>query len=106
MVSTMQPAQVARVMVQSAVAKHKDRYENIFFKAVRFLFIIFTRGLIFEWREQVLAGVMLSFGGLLSEIVSGGSPGLTQSNPGLVKILGGLVFPVGLAMYVSRTREI
>ncbi|KAF8919784.1 Formate/nitrite transporter [Mucidula mucida] len=87
MVSTMQPAQVARVMVQSAVAKHKDRYENIFFKAV-------------------LAGVMLSFGGLLSEIVSGGSPGLTQSNPGLVKILGGLVFPVGLAMIVLQGHEL
>ena len=43
---------------------------------------------------------MLSFGGLLSEIVSGGSPGLNESNPGLVKFLGGAVFPVGLIMYV------
>lgn len=43
---------------------------------------------------------MLSFGGLLSEIVSGGSPGLNTSNPGLVKFLGGAVFPVGLIMYV------
>ncbi|KAF9051227.1 Formate/nitrite transporter [Hymenopellis radicata] len=77
MVSTLQPAQVARVMVQSAVSKHKDRYENTFFKAV-------------------LAGVMLSFGGLLSEIVTGGSTGLTQSNPGLVKVLGGFVFPIVL----------
>jgi hypothetical protein len=41
---------------------------------------------------------MLSFGGLLSEIVSGGSPDLTKSNPGIVKILGGFVFPVGLVM--------
>ena len=45
--------------------------------------------------HQVLAGVMLSFGGLLSEIVGGGSPGLTESNPGLVKALSGFVFPVG-----------
>ena len=51
--------------------------------------------------HQVLAGVMLSFGGLLSEIVGGGSPGLTESNPGLVKALSGFVFPVGLVMYVG-----
>ena len=44
---------------------------------------------------------MLSFGGLLSEIVSGGSPSLNASNPGLVKFLGGAVFRVGLIMYVS-----
>jgi formate/nitrite transporter FocA (FNT family) len=43
---------------------------------------------------------MLSFGGLLSEVLSGGSPGLTMSNPGIVKILGGFVFPVGLVMCV------
>jgi hypothetical protein len=43
---------------------------------------------------------MLSFGGLLSEVLQGGSPGLTSSNPGIVKILAGFVFPVGLAMYV------
>lgn len=47
---------------------------------------------------------MLSFGGLLSEIVSGGSPGLNTSNPGLVKFLGGAVFPVGLIMYVPACR--
>lgn len=44
---------------------------------------------------------MLSFGGLLSEVISGGAPGLTDSNPGIVKILGGIVFPVGLVMYVT-----
>jgi hypothetical protein len=43
---------------------------------------------------------MLSFGGLLAEVLQGGSPGLTASNPGIVKILGGFVFPVGLVMYV------
>jgi formate/nitrite transporter FocA (FNT family) len=47
---------------------------------------------------QFLAGAMLSFGGLLSEVVGGGSPGLTASNPGLVKVLAGGVFPVGLVM--------
>lgn len=41
---------------------------------------------------------MLSFGGLLSEIVGGGSGGINANNPGLVKFLGGAVFPVGLIM--------
>jgi len=41
---------------------------------------------------------MLSFGGLLSEIISGGASGLNTANPGIVKILGGFVFPVGLVM--------
>lgn len=44
---------------------------------------------------------MLSFGGLLSEILQGGAAGLTASNPGIVKVLGGFVFPVGLVMWVA-----
>ena len=43
---------------------------------------------------------MLSFGGLLSEVLQGGAAGLTASNPGIVKVLGGFVFPVGLVMCV------
>ena len=43
---------------------------------------------------------MLSFGGLLSEVLQGGAAGLTATNPGIVKILGGFVFPVGLVMCV------
>jgi formate/nitrite transporter FocA (FNT family) len=46
---------------------------------------------------------MLSFGGLLSEIMAGGSAGIGASNPGLVKILSGFVFPVGLVMFVENT---
>ncbi|KAK0504689.1 Formate/nitrite transporter [Armillaria luteobubalina] len=84
---TLSPAQVARYMVESGVAKHRDRYENVFFKAV-------------------LAGVMLSFGGLLSEVISGGATALTLSDPGIVKILGGFVFPVGLVMIVLQGLEL
>ena len=51
--------------------------------------------------SQVAAGVMLSFGGLLSEVVGGGSGGINTSNPGLVKFFSGAVFPVGLIMYVE-----
>ncbi|KAJ6499208.1 Formate/nitrite transporter [Mycena sanguinolenta] len=85
--STLKPAEVAVYFLKSGIAKHNDRYESIFFKAV-------------------LAGIMLSFGGLLSEVISGGSPGLTASNPGIVKILGGFVFPVGLVMIVLQGHEL
>ncbi|THG93026.1 hypothetical protein EW145_g8499, partial [Phellinidium pouzarii] len=36
----------------------------------------------------------------------GGSPSLNASNPGLVKILGGFVFPVGLVMIVLTGQEL
>ena len=51
---------------------------------------------------QFVAGIMLSFGGLLSEIIQGGSPAINTANPGLLKVLGGFVFPVGLVMCVSH----
>ncbi|KAJ6625551.1 Formate/nitrite transporter [Mycena sp. CBHHK59/15] len=85
--STLRPAEVAAYFVKQGVAKHRDRYESVFIKSV-------------------LAGVMLSFGGLLSVVISGGSPGLTASNPGIVKILGGFVFPVGLVMIVLQGQEL
>ena len=78
--STLTPAEVTAALIQQAVGKHNTRYDKTFFKAV-------------------LAGVMLSFGGLLSLILAGGSPSLNSANPGLVKILSGFVFPVGLVMY-------
>ncbi|KAF9269486.1 putative formate/nitrite transporter [Marasmius fiardii PR-910] len=77
--STLKPEQVAQVMVKQGVMKHRTRRDKIFFKAV-------------------LAGLMLSFGGLMNEIVNGGTPGLTQSNPALVRMLGGFVFPTGFVL--------
>ncbi len=44
---------------------------------------------------------MLLFGGLLSLILQGGAAGLNQTNPGIVKVLGGAVFPVGLIMWAQ-----
>ena len=52
----------------------------------------------FSLAVQVIAGVFLSFGGLLSEVIQGGSPTINTDNPGLLKVLGGFVFPVGLVM--------
>lgn len=85
--STLQPAEVAAALIQQAVAKHNTRYDKTFFKAV-------------------LAGVMLSFGGLFDLIITGGSPSLNTSNPGLLKVLGGFVFPVGLVMIVLQGFEL
>ncbi|KAI0072703.1 Formate/nitrite transporter [Panus rudis PR-1116 ss-1] len=85
--STLKPAEVAIAMVETGVAKHRTRPDKVFLKAVA-------------------AGVMLSFGGLLSEIISGGSAGINAQNPGLVKILGGAVFPVGLVMIVLQGQEL
>ncbi|KAG5731968.1 putative formate transporter [Termitomyces sp. T112] len=85
--STLSQARIAQSLVKAAIAKHNDRYENVFLKAVA-------------------AGAMLSFGGLLSEVLSAGASGLTQSNPGIVKVLGGFVFPVGLVMIVLQGFEL
>jgi len=85
--STLKPDQVAIAMVEAAVAKHRTRIDMIFFKAF-------------------LAGAMLSFGGLLSEVLQGGAAGLTATNPGIVKVLGGFVFPVGLVMIVLQGQEL
>ncbi|KDR75807.1 hypothetical protein GALMADRAFT_1331264 [Galerina marginata CBS 339.88] len=78
--STMKPEEVAAFMVQAGVKKHRDRYESVFIKAF-------------------MAGAMLSFGGLLSQVLQGGAAGLTASNPGIVKVLGGFVFPCPLTDY-------
>lgn len=85
--STLSPAETAQKMFDSALAKNRQRADIVFFKAF-------------------IAGVFLSFGGLLHVIVSGGSAGLTSSNPGLVKMLGGLVFPIGLVMIVLQGQEL
>jgi len=85
--STLRAAEVAQVLVKQAVSKHNDRYDKVFIKAF-------------------LAGAMLSFGGLLSEVLQGGATGLTASDPGIIKVLGGFVFPVGLVMIVLQEQEL
>ncbi|KAH7098413.1 Formate/nitrite transporter [Auriculariales sp. MPI-PUGE-AT-0066] len=59
---------------------------------------------------QVNAGVLLSSGGMLSMVLSAGSPGIAQSNPGLVsgnsQVMSGFVFPVGLVMIVLQGQEL
>jgi len=47
-----------------------------------------------------LGGAFIALGGLLSIVVAGGMPGIAQSMPGLIKLLAGAVFPVGLVLVV------
>ncbi|KAJ3570268.1 hypothetical protein NP233_g4517 [Leucocoprinus birnbaumii] len=51
--ATLKPAQTAQRLVEYAINKHRDRYESCFLKAFA-------------------AGVMLSFGNILLQVVSGG----------------------------------
>ena len=46
----------------------------------------------------VLGGAFIAFGGLLTVMVAGGMPGVGAANPGLVKLMAGALFPVGLIM--------
>ncbi|KAF5322149.1 hypothetical protein D9619_001899 [Psilocybe cf. subviscida] len=85
--STMTGQEVATVLVNQGIKKHRDRYAAVFMKAF-------------------MAGAMISFGGLLSEVLQGGAGGLTASNPGIVKVLGGFVFPVGLVMIILQGQEL
>jgi len=85
--STLKPDQVAVLMIEQAVVKHGTRYDKVFFKAV-------------------LAGTMLSFGGLMNELVQAGSTTLALENPALVKILGGFVFPTGFVLIVMLGLEL
>lgn len=47
-----------------------------------------------------LGGAFIALGGLFSVMVAGGAPGLAAHNPGLVKLLAGAMFPMGLVMVV------
>lgn len=46
----------------------------------------------------ILGGVFIAFGGLLSVMVAGGSPGIGAENPGIIKFIAGALFPIGLMM--------
>ena len=49
---------------------------------------------------SALAGAYIALGGALSIIIGYGFPGVTAENPGLQRLLSGLVFPVGLMLVV------
>lgn len=49
---------------------------------------------------SALGGMFIAIGALLSIVVAGGSLGLQESNPGLVRLVMGAVFPVGFIAVV------
>ncbi|KAK4057775.1 hypothetical protein OIO90_000994 [Microbotryomycetes sp. JL221] len=53
-----------------------------------------------------MGGALLSFGAMLSLIVSAGSPGLAASNPGLVKLLSSAIFPLIVAGLLGQASGI
>lgn len=53
-----------------------------------------------------LAGSFIAFGGMLSLMIGGGMPELTEDNPGLKKLLFGASFPLGLILVVITGTEL
>lgn len=45
-----------------------------------------------------LGGAFIAFGGLLAVMVAGGMPATMASNPGLIRLVAGALFPIGLIM--------
>lgn len=54
----------------------------------------------------IMAGVFIALGGMLSVAVGFGFPEISAGNPGLQKLLSGLLFPVGLLLVVMFGAEL
>jgi formate/nitrite transporter len=54
----------------------------------------------------VFGGVLLSFGCATFVMISGGSPNLQKENPGVHRLMGGLIFPIGLGMIMMTGAEL
>ena len=53
-----------------------------------------------------LAGVYIAMGGLLSLVIGYGFPEITAQNPGLQRLLSGVMFPLGLILVVFAGAEL
>lgn len=54
----------------------------------------------------IMAGAFIALGGMLSVAVGFGFPEISAGNPGLQKLLSGLLFPVGLLLVVMFGAEL
>jgi formate/nitrite transporter FocA (FNT family) len=81
------PAEGAELVCRLAEQKAVQPYEHMFIKSF-------------------LGGVYLSFGAFLYLVVGGGSARLNSSNPSLLRIIEGLVFPIGLVIIVLTGTEL
>ncbi|MDE7410441.1 MAG: formate/nitrite transporter family protein [Paramuribaculum sp.] len=50
--------------------------------------------------QSILAGCYITFGGILSLTAGYGFPEVTAANPGMQKLLSGMLFPIGLILVV------
>jgi len=48
--------------------------------------------------KNIYGGLILSAGGLLTLTIVNGAPTLTESNPGIARLMQGLAFPIGLVL--------
>jgi len=78
----------AHALVQSPADTFEALRASAVARAARPLGVVF-------W-SAAAAGALLSTGGALAAVVVGGSPQLLLAAPGVAKLLGGVVFPVGL----------
>lgn len=76
--NALAPNKERKRWVESGVNRHSQRIDVLFLKAV--------------W-----GGITLSYGGMLEAVV-GGSMSAMTNNAGLLRLVEGLVFPVGLTM--------
>lgn len=56
--------------------------------------------------SSIMAGAYISLGGILSLIIGYGFPEISAANPGLQRLLSGLVFPVGLMLVVTMGADL
>lgn len=56
--------------------------------------------------KSIYGGLLLSAGGVLSLILVTGTPTLTESNPGIARVLQGITFPVGLVLVYFTGAEL
>ena len=83
----LSPKQAAEAMVESGVNRHAQRIDVLFLKAV--------------W-----GGIFLSYGGMFESVVGGVSTRVNSDWAGVIRLLEGLVFPIGLAMIVLSGTEL
>lgn len=55
---------------------------------------------------SMMAGAFIALGGVLSVIIGFGVPEISAENPGIQKLLSGLMFPVGLFLVVNFGAEL
>jgi len=54
----------------------------------------------------ILGGAYIALGALLALLVTGGMPQVAAANPGIIKLIAGLLFPIGIVLVVLAGGEL